>query len=83
MRSVARPVADNNNRFDASGESDPSLKVDAKNTGQPKIAGREEGALKFGRRPMNGVRERARGPKFEEHYSQAQLFYNSLSPFEK
>lgn len=30
-----------------------------------------------------GVKERARGPKFADHFSQAQLFYNSLSPLEK
>lgn len=30
-----------------------------------------------------GVKERVRGPKFAEHYSQATLFWNSMSPVEK
>lgn len=30
-----------------------------------------------------GVKERVRGPKFAEHYSQATLFWNSMSPIEK
>jgi catalase len=30
-----------------------------------------------------GIKARARGPKFAEHYNQAQLFYNSLLPHEK
>ena len=30
-----------------------------------------------------GIKERARGPKFSDHYSQATLFYNSLSELEK
>lgn len=29
------------------------------------------------------MKQRARGEKFKEHYNQAQLFYNSLSQFEK
>lgn len=33
--------------------------------------------------PVSGVKERVRGPKFAEHWSQAQLFYNSLSEVEK
>ncbi|KAA1468521.1 catalase [Dentipellis sp. KUC8613] len=32
---------------------------------------------------VEGVKARLRGPKFQEHYNQAQLFYNSLSPIEK
>jgi len=30
-----------------------------------------------------GVKERLNAPKFKEHFNQAQLFYNSLSPHEK
>lgn len=30
-----------------------------------------------------GVKERVRGPKFAEHYSQATLFFNSMSPVEQ
>jgi catalase len=33
--------------------------------------------------PVVGVKQRVRGPKFAEHWSQAQLFYNSLAPHEK
>lgn len=30
-----------------------------------------------------GMKQRVRGAKFQEHYNQAQLFYNSLTPWEK
>lgn len=30
-----------------------------------------------------GMKQRLNGEKFREHYSQAQLFYNSLAPYEK
>ncbi|GBE78047.1 catalase [Sparassis latifolia] len=30
-----------------------------------------------------GIKQRVRGAKFQEHYKQAQLFYNSLAPHEK
>ncbi|EPQ52675.1 catalase [Gloeophyllum trabeum ATCC 11539] len=32
---------------------------------------------------VEGMKQRVRGAKFQEHYSQAQLFYNSLAPHEK
>ncbi|KAF8655852.1 hypothetical protein AX16_002935 [Volvariella volvacea WC 439] len=32
---------------------------------------------------VSGVKQRARGAKFQEHFNQAQLFYNSLSQHEK
>ncbi len=32
---------------------------------------------------ISGIKERMRGLKFQEHYSQAQLFYNSLADHEK
>lgn len=32
---------------------------------------------------VEGMKARMKTPKFEEHWSQAQLFYNSLSPVEK
>ena len=32
---------------------------------------------------MSGIKQRARGAKFQEHFNQAELFYNSLSPYEK
>jgi catalase len=33
--------------------------------------------------PVIGTKERARGPKFDDHFSQATLFYNSLNKVEK
>ncbi|KAI0670191.1 catalase [Trametes maxima] len=32
---------------------------------------------------IQAIKQRLRSPKFKEHYNQAQLFYNSLSQFEK
>lgn len=32
---------------------------------------------------VSGMKQRVRGAKFQEHYNQAQLFYNSLSDIEK
>lgn len=32
---------------------------------------------------ISGIKQRVRGSKFQEHYNQAQLFYNSLTPYEK
>ena len=32
---------------------------------------------------VEGIRERIRGEKFQEHYDQPQLFFNSLAPYEK
>ena len=32
---------------------------------------------------IQGIKQRARTPKFQEHFNQAQLFYNSLAPHEK
>jgi len=33
--------------------------------------------------PVHGVKQRYRSAKFDEHYSQAQLFFNSMSPPER
>jgi hypothetical protein len=32
---------------------------------------------------LHGMKLRTRAPKFQEHYNQTELFYNSLSPVEK
>ncbi|KAI0080000.1 catalase [Panus rudis PR-1116 ss-1] len=32
---------------------------------------------------LQGMKQRIRGAKFQEHFNQAQLFYNSLQPWEK
>lgn len=32
---------------------------------------------------VSGMKQRVRGSKFQEHFNQAQLFYNSLAPYEK
>ena len=39
----------------------------------------------FGRykEKVAGIKQRVRGAKFQEHFNQAQLFYNSLSSYEK
>lgn len=41
------------------------------------------GALSHYPAKVSGVQERAHGPKFKDYYSQAQLFYNSMSDVEK
>jgi len=43
----------------------------------------ESGAYHEFRENISGMKERMHAPKFKEHYNQAQLFYNSLSPHEK
>jgi len=32
---------------------------------------------------VSGIKQRVRGAKFQEHYNQATLFFNSMSPYEK
>jgi len=32
---------------------------------------------------VHGIKQRVRGEKFQEHYNQAQLYYNSIPPCEK
>jgi catalase len=43
----------------------------------------EEGGYASVQQKIAGIKERSQGPKFREHHSQAQLFYNSLAPHEK
>lgn len=43
----------------------------------------ENGGYKQHPAKISGIKERMRGVKFQEHYSQAQLFYNSLADHEK
>lgn len=43
----------------------------------------QEGAYPDPPQPVNGIKARTKTAKFREHYNQAQLFYNSLSPPEK
>ncbi|KAG6817783.1 hypothetical protein H0H87_003191 [Tephrocybe sp. NHM501043] len=45
---------------------------------EPKNGGYAEYAQK-----IQGLKERVRGAKFQEHYSQAELFFNSLAPHEQ
>ncbi|KAK7037458.1 catalase 1 [Paramarasmius palmivorus] len=42
----------------------------------------EGGYAEFSQK-VSGIKQRVRGSKFQEHYNQAQLFYNSLAPHEK
>ncbi|CAJ2505891.1 Uu.00g000210.m01.CDS01 [Anthostomella pinea] len=46
-------------------------------------AKKEEGAYPEPPVPVAGVKVRTKSAKFREHYNQAQLFYNSMSPPEK
>lgn len=43
----------------------------------------EQGAYTNYKAPVSGVQDRILGPKFKDHYTQATLFYNSLSDVEK
>ncbi|KAI1180009.1 catalase [Nemania sp. FL0916] len=43
----------------------------------------QEGAYQDPPQSVQGVKARTKSAKFREHYNQAQLFYNSLSPHEK
>ncbi|KAI0815335.1 catalase [Irpex lacteus] len=42
-----------------------------------------EGGLFEHPQKVEGIKQRVRGKKFQEHYNQAQLFYNSLADYEK
>lgn len=46
-------------------------------------AAQSEGAFVDPPVPVNGTKRRHKSDKFKEHFNQAQLFYNSLSPIEK
>ncbi|AEO68659.1 catalase [Thermothielavioides terrestris NRRL 8126] len=46
-------------------------------------ASREEGAYVEYPQKVAGIKARMRSDKFKDHFSQAQLFYNSMSPVEK
>lgn len=46
-------------------------------------ATKEEGGYIEYRQKVEGIKQRAKSEKFKEHFKQAQLFYNSLSPIEK
>jgi catalase len=49
---------------------------------QPPAAAEEGGYVDYPQK-VTGIKERAKSAKFKEHFSQAQLFYNSLSEIEK
>jgi len=51
--------------------------------GCPAPASAMQGGYVHSPTPVEGVKIRTRGPKFSEHFKQAQLFYNSLSDWEK
>lgn len=48
----------------------------------PPATGEEGGYTEYPQK-VEGIKERAKSAKFKEHFSQAQLFYNSLSDVEK
>ena len=41
------------------------------------------GAVHRYKEKVAGIKQRVRGPKFQEHFNQAQLFYNSISSYEQ
>lgn len=46
-------------------------------------ATKEEGGYVEFQQKIEGIKQRAKSEKFKEHFKQAQLFYNSLTPVEK
>ncbi|KZT23752.1 catalase [Neolentinus lepideus HHB14362 ss-1] len=48
----------------------------------PPVPVKDGGYAEFAQK-VEGIKQRVRGAKFQEHYNQAQLFYNSLAPHEK
>lgn len=46
-------------------------------------AAKEQGGYREYPQKLAAAKLRVRAPKFQEHYSQATLFYNSMSPVEK
>ncbi|KAF8626349.1 hypothetical protein AX15_005006 [Amanita polypyramis BW_CC] len=52
-----------------------------RNVGRP--ASISEGAYFECQQKVGGMKQRIRGVKFQEHFNQAELFYNSLTPYER
>ncbi|PCH33365.1 catalase [Wolfiporia cocos MD-104 SS10] len=48
----------------------------------PPVPTKDGGYAEFMQK-INAIKQRVRTPKFQEHYNQAQLFYNSLTDYEK
>ncbi|KAG9314602.1 catalase-like domain-containing protein [Chiua virens] len=51
------------------------------NIGQP-VSAKDGGYIEYTQR-LEGIKRRARGEKFKEHFNHAELFFNSLTPYEK
>jgi len=51
--------------------------------GCPAMCPEEMGGYVHHSTPVHGVKIRQKGPKFAEHFSQARLFYNSMSDWER
>jgi catalase len=51
--------------------------------GQPLVAGEEDGGYVQTPQPVEGVKVRANPVSFEDHFSQATMFYRSLTPTEQ
>ncbi|KAH7915119.1 catalase-like domain-containing protein [Hygrophoropsis aurantiaca] len=62
-------------------KSDINYWPNRKNIGHP-VAAADGGYAEFAQR-VEGIKQRARGEKFQEHYNHAQLFFNSLNDHEK
>ncbi|OAX44893.1 catalase-domain-containing protein [Rhizopogon vinicolor AM-OR11-026] len=62
-------------------KSDVNYWPNRKNEGRP-VPPEEGGYVEYAQR-LDGIKKRARGEKFQEHFNQPQLFYNSLAAYEK
>ncbi|KAG1757287.1 catalase-like domain-containing protein [Suillus lakei] len=62
-------------------KSDVNYWPNRKDIGRP-VPKEEGGYVEIAER-LNGIKTRARGSKFKDHFTQAQLFYNSLATYEK
>ncbi|RCV53527.1 catalase [Marinitenerispora sediminis] len=86
---VNRPVAEvHNNQRDGFGQQrvhrgQTSYFPNSLGGGCPYLASVEEGAYQHYQERVDGAKIRRRSPSFADHYSQATLFYNSMSPWEK
>src|SRR5690606_28070748 len=51
--------------------------------GHPKMASEEEGGYVHYQEKVDGAKIRQRSKSFQDHFSQARMFWNSMSPVEK
>ncbi len=86
---VNRPVAEvHHHQRDGYGQhridqSHVSYHPNSLGGGCPALAGPDAGAYSHYAERVDGQKIRRRSPSFEDHYSQATLFFNSMSPWER